>query len=171
MNLSAVLIGLALALVTGAFLVEPYFRKNKSPEPALQFSGDDLEASRSSALRALGDLDFDFQTGKLVEPDYLVLRADLLRMAAGAIEAMDRQDALLDEQIEKEVHNLRKSVVDVRICRGCGLRVQPEAHYCRHCGEEINLCCRVCGSRISADDIFCSSCGINVAKFFISEEQ
>lgn len=137
----------------------------------MQFSSDDLEASRSGTLRALRDLDFDFQTSKLVEPDYLVLRADLLRRAAGAIEAMDRQDALLDEQIEREVQNLRKSVLDVQVCHGCGFKVPPEARYCPHCGDEIDRSCSTCGRRINVEDNFCSSCGINVVKPFISEEQ
>lgn len=136
----------------------------------MQFSSDDVEASRSGTLRALRDLDFDFQTSKLVEPDYLVLRADLLRRAAGAIEAMDRQDALLDEQIERDVQNLRKSVLDVQVCHGCGFKVPTEARYCRRCGDEIDRSCRVCGSRLSADDIFCSNCGINVVKPILSEE-
>lgn len=71
----------AAAVLIAAYLLAPAFRPQALPEADMC---DALEAARDAALRALHDLDLDWQTGKLSERDYSAARAVLEAEASEA---------------------------------------------------------------------------------------
>ncbi|HLH25833.1 MAG TPA: hypothetical protein VK066_25220 [Chloroflexota bacterium] len=86
----------ALAVFLGALaaLVLPLVRRSDSP--AVVESGDPaagppngLLEEREATLAALRELDFDYATGKLAEPDYHALRAGYERRALALLKATD----------------------------------------------------------------------------------
>lgn len=63
-----------VAALIAAYLLAPAFRSLEFPEADPH---DALEAAGDATLRALHDLDLDWQTGKLSERDYRATRATL----------------------------------------------------------------------------------------------
>ncbi len=61
-----------VAVLIAAYLLAPAFQSLQLPEADPR---DALEAAGDAALRALHDLDLDWQTGKLSESDYRAARA------------------------------------------------------------------------------------------------
>lgn len=72
------------AVLIAAYLLAPAFQSLKIPEADPRVA---LEAASDAALRALHDLDLDWQTGKLSERDY---RAERVTLEAEALEALRR---------------------------------------------------------------------------------
>lgn len=69
----------AAAAVIALYLLAPTFRRTAVP---LADPRAALQAARSAALRALHDLDLDWETGKLSDDDYRAQRAALEAEAA-----------------------------------------------------------------------------------------
>ncbi len=139
MSLGAVFVGLALMLVSGVVLADPYIRKNHYRSIQSRVSGDSLRTDRVEVLMALRDLDFDFQLGKITEDDYRTARMMLMREAAVVLQAQDQQDQVLDAEIEAQVRNLRAlKLVDDPTCRNCDSPISSGDSYCSHCGSQVN---------------------------------
>lgn len=69
----------AAAAVIALYLLAPAFRRTAVPAADPRAA---LQAARSVALRALHDLDLDWETGKLSDDDYRAQRAALEAEAA-----------------------------------------------------------------------------------------
>jgi hypothetical protein len=86
-------------------------------------------AREREALRAaLGDLEHDFETGKLEEADYAPMRAELEARVAGLLEeagpAAPAQDATAPAR-------------EAPACPGCGHAPGPEDRFCARCGLRL----------------------------------
>ncbi|MBM3469211.1 MAG: hypothetical protein FJX73_00235 [Armatimonadetes bacterium] len=79
-----------VAVLIAAYLLAPAFRHQVLPDAD---SRDALEAARDAALRALHDLDLDWQTGKLSERDYRATRAILEAEASEVLRQLVRPGA------------------------------------------------------------------------------
>ena len=167
MDIGAILIGMALLALTVPMVMQP-FRQSapKRLEPdghkdQSAHNGNNLNPQRDQVLVALRDLDFDYQTGKVVEQDYTVLRSDLLAQAAQLIQSQETGD----EAVEKLVRARREalSVVEARKCGHCGRKLSADDRFCPGCGEPIGASCPQCGKSITSEDRFCSKCGEPVA--------
>jgi len=95
--IGSVLFGLALAVLAGVLVGDPFLRRGifirrwKSPSTSER---------RRSALLAVRDLDFEFQTGKVLEEDYQAWRAQLLEQAARWLTDEGRAESELAEAVE-----------------------------------------------------------------------
>lgn len=136
MSLGAVFVGLALVLVSGVVLADPYVRKKHHRSIQSRVSGDSLGTDRVVVLMALRDLDFDFQLGKITEEDYRTARMMLMREAAVVLQAQDRQDQALDAEIEAQVQSLRALKMDHPTCRRCNSPLKSGARFCSSCGSQ-----------------------------------
>lgn len=136
MSLGAVFVGLALVLVSGVVLADPYVRKKHRRSIQSRVSGDSLGTDRVEVLMALRDLDFDFQLGKISEEDYRTARMMLMREAAVVLQAQDRQDEALDAEIEAQVQSLRALKMDHPTCRRCNSPLRSGARFCSSCGSQ-----------------------------------
>jgi len=118
------------------------------PRPASPLDLDDVEetgATRSgAAIAALKEIEFDRETGKLAEEDYLSLKA---KYTADAIQAMRVEG---EEPVAPPLDIEAAVAVRVETLRG-GPSAGPSG-YCASCGSPLES-----GSR------FCGSCGGRVA--------
>ena len=108
------------------------------PEPR---SGEgELPASRShAALSAIKELEFDFQTGKISEDDYKMLRG---RHEVKAVDALTVRSAepspaagSTDDPLEAEIRAARGR----RFCTSCGARLPAAARFCPSCGTAAGV--------------------------------
>lgn len=167
MDIGAILMGMALLALTIPMVVQPFRQSSpKRVEPDGHKgqgarNGKDLEPQREQVLVALRDLDFDYQTGKVVEQDYTILRSELLAQAAELIQSQEAED----EAIEKLIRARRKglSKVEVGRCSQCGRKLSLDDRFCPGCGEPAGLACPQCGRSITLEDRFCSACGEQIA--------
>ena len=129
MQISALLIGIALLCGAVAYVSLPFWEKRK--KSLKDSTAAPSEGGHEAVLAALRDLDFDFKTGKVSEEDYQPLRTQLLLRAAQYIEAERKEQ----EQLEALIQSRRTNK-------------QP-----------LMISCPSCGNKIHAGDLFCSSCG------------
>jgi hypothetical protein len=86
------LLGLLLAIATIAFIAYPLFTGKGLFSTNRGAEADrlaDLLARRDGVLRAIADLDFDFQVGKLAESDYRPLRAKYMAQGVAILQELD----------------------------------------------------------------------------------
>lgn len=99
-----------VAAVIFAPLIEGRWREGKG--------GDSAADRKESAIAVLRELEFEYQTGKVSDEDYALLRA---RYAREALAARD---------------NLGETV-DSRSCPACGAAPKKGAKFCSGCGGAL----------------------------------
>lgn len=104
------IMAILVAAVIFAPLVEGRWRERKG--------GSSAAARKESAISALRELEFEYQTGKLSEEDYAILRSRYAR------EALAARDELGE-------------TVDSRGCGACGATVEEGAKFCSACGGAL----------------------------------
>ena len=133
------------------------------------------EEEQGSAIAALREIEFDRETGKLSDTDYVDLkqrytRAALeeLRVAEGpAIVSSDISPVVsegtlsIDDAVEAAIARARESR---RACSTCGPRPEIEATYCSNCGKYLPGACGSCGATVeAAGSQYCMNCGNQLA--------
>lgn len=129
MDAGAVLIGLALLVISLPIVASPFWNKigpDSSPEP-VRSPGD-----RQAVLSALRDLDFDYRVGKVNEVDYANLRARLLTQAAALVQESEAMDA----EIEALIRARREASSKSETCWQCGAKVEAGDRFCSTCGAK-----------------------------------
>jgi ribosomal protein L40E len=108
---TALLVGTALAVASLCYVLYPLFRADIAvlPQPLSQAAG-----RQSPAIDALRELEFDRETGKISDADYVPLKA---RYTEQAIAVMRAGDA--------------------RVCERCGRRPERDAEFCSQCGAAL----------------------------------
>lgn len=146
----SLLLGLALVLVVGLFLLRPFLR-HTDPNFATEEQIESLLAQKDALLLDLRSLDSDMEAGKVAPELYAHDRPLLMRRAALVLQQLDElgyhelttpvADAGLDEQIEAAVRQLRTTAVpaadDTYACPHCGRAVDPDDRFCASCGESL----------------------------------
>lgn len=132
--IGSVFFGLALTVLAGVLVADPFLRRGifnrrgKSPS---------ARERRRSALLAIRDLDFDFQTGKVLEEDYRAWRARLLEQAARWLTDEGRAESELAEAVEAEVAKIGKTALGARFCPSCGRAQVSGDRFCTNCGQAL----------------------------------
>lgn len=108
---SGILLMLIIAVLIGS-LAE---KEPSDPDQA----GLRPEQRQEAALEALRDIEFEYQTGKLLEDDYLALRNKYATLALGARDSM-----------------ARRSEAAAPNCHACGEPFKGRARFCPRCGAE-----------------------------------
>jgi len=141
----------------------------------------ELTAQRDAALKAIKDLEFDQQTGKVSAEDFPVYDRRLREQALQAIQRLDafkaeqqaavkaqRQmpGAALDEDIEAQIAAHRRSpVVRPLPAVDLGERLEAEIAAQRANGQSLapaasaRRFCAQCGQPLRPTDRFCGACG------------
>lgn len=164
------LIALLISGVALAYVLQPLLDRHP---PALLVDDDrltELLARKDSTLRALKDLEFDQQVGKLSAEDYNRFYERLSRQAIaliGQIEKVTPQGSALDEALEAEIAKQRRALP----ARTNGV-AKPAATTpvlatngaTNTAATDATLFCTECGTRLQPGFKFCGNCGAPVAK-------
>jgi hypothetical protein len=133
-----------------------------------------------SGVVALREIEFDRETGKLSDSDYLDLKQRYTKIALDEMRAASERDAVeakppVDatagtplasanaalDPVEAAIQRAREAQ---RACDACGPRPEPDAVYCSSCGRYLAGSCRECGTPVElVGSHFCTNCGENLA--------
>lgn len=154
MNLGAIFVGLALLVLVIPFVISPFrgmrYRKKESvvdPESPRTY--------RERVLLALRELDFDYQTEKIIEEDYTRIRNQLLADAAEAIQLEQQEDARIEEMIRSH----RNAILRQPKCPDCSRQLIEGDRFCPGCGAHLVALCPSCGYGNQLGDNYCARCG------------
>ena len=110
MTTDGVVLGVIMAVVVGLMIALPFLLDRKRPSDG-DSSAEQLQENLSQLLSNIVDLDFDFDTGKLAEADYVTQRKMLIGRGVSTLirldEALAQQDSV-DQQIEELVAAYRQ---------------------------------------------------------------
>lgn len=179
MDLGSVLLILALALMVGMILTQPFMRI-KENEKLIQERKTSQEkdhvrsallAEQERVLSALQELEFDYTLGKIPAEDYPHERAVLLKHGADILRQLDalqpakgRQKSA-EERIEAAVAARRADAVS-RPAAMTDLDEVELAILERKRQQQARPAgfCSQCGNPVTENDRFCSKCGNPVEK-------
>lgn len=172
MELGALFLILALALLVGFYLSQPLFDPRlRRVSVAAQTMADSREHLRSSLLaerdrliNALLELEFDYALGKIPEEDY-PLQRETLRQAA--VQVLRQLDAFEVERIESSADERLEAVLAVRRAQRKSEALPEEmddierliAERRRARQGKVAGFCPHCGQPIRQEDRFCPKCG------------
>jgi hypothetical protein len=152
MNITAILIGLALFAVAIVFVVRPF--QQKQTKKIKHLITTNKGEGRIAVLSALRDLDFDHKVGKVSDEDYVPAREQLLAEAARYIQQRDEKESMLEGLVQKRRASKKEN------CTECEAPMEAGQRFCSKCGSQVSHAdCPSCGKKVRAGDLFCSSCG------------
>lgn len=108
----AMVVGTALALLALSYVLYPLLAE-MSPRPAGSPGTPPIE---HSAIDALREIEFDRETGKLSETDYVALKSRYTERAVSEMRGEDSRSA---------------------VCPNCGIRPELAARFCSSCGSPL----------------------------------
>ena len=142
-----VLVIFLMAIGLVVFVGDPMVRRATLRAEQRQESSEleRLSLQKEVVYTAIGDLEFDFQTSKVDERDYVALRQELEHEALQLLRRMDDVDPLasLEREIERQILALRRqqpSQVDELargVCSGCATFLEGGEHFCPSCGQPL----------------------------------
>lgn len=153
------LAGIVIAAALMALVLEPLIRGRPRAIPAEEAAGEfdftDVEESESpkiQALLAIKEIEFDRETGKLSDDDYIALKTNYQRAALAAIKT-EKQEGLTSQAETTQA-----------ICPTCGPRPETSAMFCSDCGQPLSSAnmptrCTNCGGAVPSGAKFCGECG------------
>jgi hypothetical protein len=168
MEIGALFLILALALLVGMFISRPFFVMESEPEveesePKPDQTADHLRsallADRDRLLAALQELDFDYNLGKIPEDDYPPQRSVLTHDTA---EVLRRLDELMPSAVveaapeppapaEPVVVEPPDEALELLIAQRRRNRLEKAIGFCPRCGKPVKK-----------SDKFCSRCGMPI---------
>ena len=95
MDIVVAFIGTAIVVIVAAYVAQPLLVRTRLKAATEDSPRDKLLAERDAIYTAIRDLDFDFQTGKLLEADYAAMRD---KYTARGVEILKELDALGDDR-------------------------------------------------------------------------
>ncbi len=167
------LAGVLVALAALVLVLEPLFsrRAARAAGSSVRYVEvveiEESESPKVQALLALREVEFDRETGKLSEEDYLQLKAKYSALALAAIEEEEGAAATSWEHAaEAAISSARGRSIEE--CPTCGPRPESDAVFCSSCGRPLNEVaglprCPGCGGSIPQNAKFCAECGTTVA--------
>ena len=143
MDVLAVICGVLLLFAVGFYVAIPLLTPHRKE---YQLAGGtrvhQLMEQKEQLYATIKELEFDHQLGKLLGPDYQRLRKDLEGQAVAVLRDLDQADGRsyteLQELLEMEVRRRRKQpTATAQACRSCATPLQPQDHFCSHCGSPV----------------------------------
>jgi len=165
MELTAILVSLALLILVAVYLYAPFIQKRARRVTEEEHELSALLAERDRVVNSLQELDFDYKLGKIPEEDYPAQRASLLQSGADILRKIDTiapepasaQD--VDARIERAIaaHRADAPVAKPEVSDD-DLESMISA---RRKGrkEKSSGFCPKCGKPVMVSDRFCPSCG------------
>lgn len=161
-----------------AYIAMPIIKKDDSGEIPVAFDHESisLEEEKEESYNAIKEAEFDYETGKLSEEDYSIIKE---KYAGKAVEAMQKLEE--NKKQEKQIpaakagqaetghqtSEKKKSKTAVATCAHCGAGLPSDAKFCQSCGKtaepqaQANFCPK-CGEKHKKGAKFCQSCGQHI---------
>jgi len=179
MDIVVALVGLAIAVIVVAYIAQPLVIKTHVKTAAQESPRDKLLAERDTLYTTIRDLDFDFQTGKLLEADYRVMRDKYTARGVEILKGLDalgvdhppptadrsRRQAIAIDEIEAAVSARRKGKSqvagrmtgedEIEVAIRARRQPQTDARPSAVGGHD----CPSCGAPFDPADRFCAKCG------------
>lgn len=165
------LMALLVSLIALVYVVTPLLTKQPPLMPVDDDRLADLLARKDSTLRAIKELEFDHQVGKIGADDYHRFNQRLRRQAIVLIQQVEKitpESTALDEQLEAAIASRRQAqpakavtTVATQPSPADGATVvaaQPTMAQ----GASTRFCTE-CGARLDPAYKFCANCGAPVA--------
>jgi hypothetical protein len=179
MEIIVALMGLALAVAVAVYIAAPFTARPREIAVPEESSRDRLLAERNTILTAIRDLDFDFQTGKLLEEDYRTVREKYAVRGVAILKELDalpqsdrkpvaparRQKAVAMDEIEAAVQARRKARSQVASHAAedddieAAVRARRRSARRNPQSEIQAMQCPACGKPVDSIDKFCAKCG------------
>ena len=179
MDIVVALVGLAIAVIVVAYITQPLVIRTRVKIAAPESPRDKLLAERDALYTTIRDLDFDFQTGKLLEADYRVTRE---KYTARGVEILKELDALgLDRQLQTADSRRRQAAAIDEVEAAVQARRKSKSPVASRMAEENEIeaairarrqtkisnqqstasyqACPSCGTPFDPADRFCAKCG------------
>lgn len=166
MATGSILLGVALLVLTGLFVAQPFLRPQEEERELTEYQL--LVIEKEHLLDQIQAVDFDHDTGKLPTEVHEVQRARLLQQATAVLKAIDQAsgesvapatDSVdMDIEMEAAIARMRRqrsqkpaatavtpaparSVVNghARFCSQCGTPTDPDDKFCASCGHKLIL--------------------------------
>jgi hypothetical protein len=137
--------GLALALCGLALyrVLDPLFREDAGlvEGPRAPVRRRELEREKQLVLKAIREVEHDYQMRKVSEADYKEMtqryRARAMRLLQ-EIDAGDDFRVLIEQELKSRLAALEAAAaIAARTCAACGSENDPDAVFCKKCGQEI----------------------------------
>ncbi len=166
MDLSAILLLIALLLGVGLYLAAPLIfdsRRRNTNEESSEISS--LMAERDRVINSLQELDFDFRLGKIPDEDYPAQRAELLQKGADILRKLDalQPQPISDEEVEARIERAaaaRRADAAVKTEPPSDDEIESmlAARRKGRKGRSAGFCPK-CGKAVLVTDQFCANCG------------
>ncbi|MGB2897210.1 MAG: zinc ribbon domain-containing protein [Anaerolineales bacterium] len=145
MDIGSILAGLALTLLTVAFVALPFLQHRGKGITEAERLSSELQAGRDRVLNSLQELEMDFNTGKILEADHQSQRQALMNEGAAILR---RIDALKEEGYVRPEGRFIDDEIEAAIAQVRSERDEGSRGFCPSCGSEAK-----------AGDLFCIRCG------------
>jgi hypothetical protein len=129
---------LVLAGLTLYKVIDPLLRDTVDQPVAPQAPARrrELERDKQTVLKAIREIELDYQMRKIAEPDYrdLVQRYRLRAMRIiRELDAGDDYRTLIEEELKTRI----ATAAVAGACPSCGSGNDPDARFCKKCGEKL----------------------------------
>ena len=172
MELTAILLSLAVLIFVGMYLYSPFMERRARRVIAEEHELSALMAERDRVINSLQELEFDFKLGKIPDEDYPIQRAYLLQKGADILREIDAltlpspSGRGAGREAEDTESRLEKAIA---ARRADGSTALPELTdddlesmiSTRRQGRKDKSAgfCPKCGKPVMVTDSFCPSCG------------
>ena len=148
------------------FVMMPVLRGDWATLESPEDEVTEVDARKQAALRGLRDAEYDFQSGKIDQSDYQLLKSELARQALEAIEeesaaghaahaetptdgavkrskdsevkrAKGASPDAYGDALEAEIARVRKGIAEGRTCPRCGHLNVEQSRFCTGCGGAL----------------------------------
>lgn len=139
-----ILLAVLISLFAIAFVVWPLFNPKQRPSLVENQEVIDLVHRKDIILQSIKEIEFDYHTQKLSEPDFQRLNARLRQQALALMRRIEKAEPdfqHLEAELEAAISEKRQQYRPER------MEATPKNY------------CPQCGSSVAKDDNFCASCG------------
>jgi ribosomal protein L40E len=100
----------------------------------------ELERDKQAVLKAIREIELDYQMRKIAEPDYRDMLQRYRTRAMRIIRELDAGDnyrVLIEEELKTRLAAASAAPVGAAICASCGIANDPDARFCKKCGTRV----------------------------------
>lgn len=150
MTVGSILLGLALLVLVGLYLGQPFLATSRKKQRPLTHH-EKLLLQKEALLIEINTLDFDHNTGKVPEEVYKAQRAQLVVETANVLKEIDALGNETAVATERDIDAEMEAAI-ARARQPKSVAANGKGGYCSQCGSSID-----------SDDKFCTKCGHRLA--------